>query len=360
MRVLTDAERAFIERMPKAELHVHLEGSVQPGTLLDLARQHAVPLPISDVAAARDWFTFRDFPHFIEVYITICNTLLATDDYERVLWEQALEARRQNIRYLEVTFAPTSPLNPRTSALPDVVLPGLRAARARARAELGVEIQFILDPVRSRPPEDFWALTRWFGDNLGDGLVGLGLGGSEVGNPAARYADAFAWARDAGGRLTLHAGETVGPESVRDALAVGAERIGHGVRAAEDPELVRELVEREVVLEVSPTSNVRLGVYPDYAAHPFRGLYDAGARVTVNSDDPPMFATTLTDEYVLLAERFDFTLDELAGLALRAVQAAFLPDAERAALAASFERELAELRAELLDAGRGGAGSDGE
>ena len=347
-RTLADAGWAFVERMPKAELHVHLEGSVHPATLLDLGRKHGVALPFRDVAGARDWFRFRDFPHFVEVYIAICNVLLDPEDYERALWELALDARRQNTRYLEVTFAPASPLNPRTRAVPDVVLRGLRAARRRARVELGVDVQFILDPVRGRPREDVWALACWCADNLGDGLIGLGLGGNEVGNPATRYAEAFAWARDAGARLTLHAGETVGPESVRDALAVGAERIGHGVRAVEDSALVAELVARGVTLEVAPTSNVCLGVYPSIGAHPFRALHDAGVLVTINSDDPPMFDTTLTDEYRTLAEQHAFTTDELAALSLRAVQAAFLPDAERAALAAAYARELDELRAELL------------
>ena len=347
-RTLSPAERTFIECMPKAELHVHLEGSVQPETLLALARKHNIALPIADVAGAREWFRFRDFPHFIEIYVSICEVLLDAEDFEQVVWEQALACARQNIRYQEITFAPASPLKPRSRALPDVVLAGMRAARRRASAELGVELQFVLDPVRVRSVEEVWVFARWFADNLGDGLVGFGLGGTEVGNPAGRYADVFRWVGDAGGRLTLHAGETVGPESVRDALAVGAERIGHGVRAIEDPALVTELAERQIVLEVSPTSNVRLGVYPDYAAHPFRRLHEAGVPLTVNSDDPPMFATTLTDEYVVLAEQFGFSLDELAAFALRAVEAAFLPGVERAALAAGFTTELAALREELL------------
>jgi aminodeoxyfutalosine deaminase len=350
VRELTQAERTFIERMPKAELHVHLEGSVQPETLLTLARKHAVRLPIADVAGAREWFRFRDFPHFIEIYVSICEVLLDEEDFEQVVWEQALACARQNIRYQEITFAPASPLKPRSRALPDVVLAGMRAGRRRALDELGVELQFVLDPVRIRDVEEVWVFARWFADNLGDGLVGFGLGGTEVGNPASRYADIFRWARDAGGRLTLHAGETVGPESVRDALAVGAERIGHGVRAIEDPALVAELAARNVVLEVSPTSNVCLGVYPDYAAHPLRRLDAAGVPVTLNSDDPPMFATTLTNEYIVAAEQLGYSLDELAGLSLRAVEAAFLPETERAALARSFRQELATLQATLAAA----------
>ncbi len=353
MRRLTEAERAFVERMPKAELHVHLEGSVRPETLLDLGRRHGVAYPFTDAAGAREWFRFRDFPHFIEVYVGICDSLRTAEDYERVTLELGAAARRQNIHYLEVHFSPVSPLKPRNSLLPlpDVVLAGLRAGARRALAEHGVRLQFILDPVRSRSPEEVMALACWCVANLGDGLVGLGLGGAEVGHPPTRFADAFAYARAAGARVTIHAGETAGPQSVRAALAVGAERIGHGVTSIEDPVLVAELAERGVVLEVSPTSNVRLGVAPSYAAHPFRRLYDAGVQVTVNSDDPPMFDTTLTREYLVLAEHFGFTVDELAGLSLRAARAAFLPPDERTALVTRFEEELATLRGGLFAGG---------
>jgi adenosine deaminase len=352
VRVLSESERVFIERMPKAELHVHLEGSAHPETVLDLGRKHGVTYPFDDVAGAREWFRFRDFPHFIEVYVAVCNSLLEPEDFERVTFELAQDARRQNIRYLEVTVAPVSPLAPRTSALPEVVLSGCRAGARRAAAELDVRLQFIVDAVRSRPAEHVMAIAEWTVANLGDGLVGFGLGGMEAGYPASLHAAAIALVRAGGGRVSLHAGETVGPESVWDALAAGSERIGHGVTSVADPRLVAHLVERQVVLEVSPTSNVRLGVAPSMAAHPFRDLYEAGVQVTVNSDDPPMFDTSLTNEYLTLAEQHDFTVDQLADLSLRAVHAAFLPDAERAALAAAFAAEIDALRRELLAPGQ--------
>lgn len=337
-------ERHVIERMPKAELHVHLEGSVYPETLLELVRKHGVDLPFTSIAGAREWFQFRDFAHFIEIYVTICGVLLDEEDYERISYEQAVRASDQNIRYMEVTFAPASFINPRSVALPDVVMAGLRSGAKKAREDLGVTMQFILDPVRTRGAEEVMLLARWCADNLGDGLVGFGLGGMEVGYPPEPFADAFTYVRDAGGRLPLHAGETDGPQSVWSALAVGAERIGHGVTSVHDPQLLTELVERQIVLEVSPTSNLCLGVARSYAEHPFRTLHEAGVPVTVNSDDPPMFNTTLTNEYLVLAEHFDFTLDELQTLSLRALEAAFLPDADRVALANRFRAEFATLR----------------
>ena len=330
--------------MPKAELHVHLEGSVYPETLLDLARKHGVDLPIRSVAEAERWFTFSNFAHFVEIYLSICSVLLDEEDYARISYEQALRAQQENIRYLEVTFSPASFINPRNVALPDVVMAGLREGRRRAREELGVNMQFILDPVRNRSEEEVMLFARWCADNLGDGLVGFGLGGMEVGYPPGRFAGAFAYVRDAGARLSIHAGETDGPHSVWAALEVGSERIGHGVTSIHDDDLVRRLAEEQIVLEVSPTSNICLGVARSYAEHPFRALHEAGVPVTVNSDDPPMFNTTLSNEYVVLAEHFDFTLDELEALSLRAVASAFLPADEQKALAQEFREQFLQLR----------------
>ena len=345
--MLNEAEQELVRRMPKAELHVHLEGSVRPETLLDLGQKHGVVYPFSDADGAREWFKFRDFPHFIEVYVAICNCLLTVEDYDRVTYELAEEARRQNIRYLEVTIAPASLIAPRNSATPDIVIEGCRAGARRALADVGVRIQFILDAVRSRPIEHVMALAQWTAENQGDGLVGLGLGGQEVGYPAMLHEAAISFARERGVRISLHAGETVGPESVWDALEAGSERIGHGVNSVHDPALVLHLVERGVVLEVSPTSNICLGVAPSYVEHPFRALYDAGVTLTVNTDDPPMFGATLTGEYLALAEHCHFTLDELIELNLNAIRAAFLPETERAALLAEFESEIESLRREL-------------
>jgi adenosine deaminase len=343
-RTVTDAERQFIEQMPKAELHVHLEGSVYPETLLDLGRKHGIDLPIKNMDEAREWFQFRDFAHFVEIYVAICSVLLDDEDYARITYEQALRSHAQNIQYQEITFSPASFINPRSMASPDVVLAGMRAGAKRAREKLGVTMQFILDPVRTRNEEEVMLMARWCTDNLGEGLIGFGLGGMELGYPPAPFADAFKYVSDAGGRLTIHAGETDGPESVWAALAVGSERIGHGVTSIRDPRLVAELAERQIVLEVSPTSNICLGVARDYSEHPFRRLHDAGVPVTVNSDDPPMFNTTLNNEYLVLAEQFDFTLDELETLSLRAVKAAFLPGAERTVLEDEFLAQFAALR----------------
>ncbi|MEZ4522354.1 MAG: adenosine deaminase [Thermomicrobiales bacterium] len=333
--------------MPKAELHVHLEGSVYPETLMILAEKHGRRLPFGSVEEARDWFSFRDFPHFIEVYVEICNCLQDEEDYEFITLDMARRAAEQNLRYMEVTFAPVSILNPRNSALPDVVMSGVRSGAEIAAREHNVELQFIFDPVRGRSPEEVLASAGGGSTTPGDRLVGFGLRGLELGNPASRFLDAFELVRSAGARVSLHAGETDGPESVRDALATGAERIGHGVRAIEDERLVCELAEMEMLLEVSPTSNIRLGVYPAYADHPFKLLADSGVRLTVNSDDPPMFDTTLTKEYEVLVEHFDYTIPELLELTKNAIHGSFLDAARQRAMDEAFDREIRELADEL-------------
>lgn len=342
-RPLSPAEQSLIERMPKAELHVHLEGSVRPATLLELGRRYGLHYPFNDLAGANEWFRFRDFPHFIAIYVAICHALRSAEDYERVAYELAEDAYHQRIAYLEVTFAPVTPGDPHGRPGPDVALKGIRAGARRARADFDVRMQFILDPVRTRSVDVVMEFARFTAANLGDGLVGFGLGGLEAGFPPTPFARAFAYARDAGARLSLHAGETAGPESIRAALAVGAERIGHGIRAIEDPELVRELAAPGTILEVAPISNVRLGVVRALAEHPIRALDAAGVQVTLNSDDPPMFGTTLTDEYRLVAARFGYTSEELAARSLRAARATFLPSPERERLVARFEAELAAL-----------------
>ncbi len=348
MATLEPQTREFIRRMPKAELHVHLEGSVYPETLMLLATKHDRQLPFNTVEDAQDWFKFRDFPHFIEVYLEICNCLVDEEDYEMITIDMARRANAQNLRYMEITFAPVSILNPRNPATPDVVMRGLRAGAEIASKDFAVEMQFIMDPVRGRTPAEIMAAAQWWADNAGDRLIGFGLGGMELGHPASRYADSFDLVRSAGARISLHAGETDGPNSVRDALETGAERIGHGVRSAEDPELVANLAEQQVVLEISPSSNVCLGVYDSYQDHPIRSLADAGVVTTVNSDDPPMFDTTLTEEFEILIEEFNFTLNDLVDFTFRAVDGSFLPSREKTKLRESFELEIANLRAELL------------
>lgn len=333
---------AFIRQMPKAELHVHLEGSAQPATLLALARRNGVALPFADEAAVRAWYRFRDFNHFIAIYDTICECIHTADDLALLTYELGVAAASENIRYLEVTVTTNARLRRGLSL--DDQLAGVRAGAARARDAYGVRMRFIPDIVPEQSITEAWNLVRWAVAQQDNDVCALGVAGKEVGRDNEALAPLFAYARDAGLPRTPHAGETVGPHLVWEAIALlHADRIGHGVRAIEDPKLIDTLYAMQIPLEICPTSNVLLGIYPSLSAHPVRQLWDAGVYVTVNTDDPPMFGASLTDEYRNLAAVHGFTRDELTQLSLNAARAAFLPAQEKAALVADFEAELAKI-----------------
>lgn len=333
----------FIRDMPKVELHVHLEGSIRPATLLTLAGRNRIALPVSDLEGLRAFYHFTDFDHFIQVYMTISKCLKTPDDFELVAYEHGAGMARQKIRYAEVTFTPhTSVVN---TGLPfDEVLAGLNQGRARAAADFGVEFRWVLDIVRDDPGSRH-QVAEWAVGAMDRGVVGFGLGGTERGHPAGWFADAYTLARQAGLHSVPHAGEVAGPESVWSAIRLlGAERIGHGVRCIEDPSLVEYLRQQQIPLEVCPTSNLCLGVYPSYEQHPVRWLWEQGLYVTVNSDDPAMFNTDLVGEYGALAGRLGFSAAELEQLSLNALRASFLPPERKALLEQDFVAEFARLR----------------
>ena len=347
----TQIER-YIEAVPKAELHVHLEGSIQPATLLLLAQRNNVNLPVQTVEDLQDWFTFRNFDHFIEIYFKISTCLKTSDDYELIAYEFGAHMARQNVRYAEVTFSPST--HGFSLGIPfDVFFSGLTKGRLRAQAEFGVEIRWVFDIVRDIPNVQSNRTRAEFTlevakEGMHDGVVALGLGGGEVGNPPERYAKWFEKALEAGLHSAPHAGETFGPESIWGAVRVlSAERIGHGVRSIEDSELVEYLAERHIPLEICPTSEIRLGVYSDLAAHPLRDLYSAGVPVTINSDDPSLFNTTLNDEAKLLAVPFDFDINTINEILLNGVRCSFLPAVEKQTLEAQFQAEMTKLQREL-------------
>ena len=339
--------QAFVAAMPKVELHVHLEGSIRPATLLALAERNGVPLPAADLGGLRDFYRFTDFDHFIRVYFTVSGCLKTVDDYALIAYEFGADMARQSVRYAEVTFTPKT--NVDYTGLPfDAILEGLNDGRVRARADFGVEMAWVLDIVRDAL-ESRHVVAYWAAGALDRGVVGLGLGGPERGHPPEPFADAFAFARAAGLHSVPHAGEVVGPESVWGALrSLHAERLGHGVRSVEDPALVDYLREHQVPLEICPTSNLRLGVYASYAGHPIRRLWDEGLCVTVNSDDPPMFETDLVTEYGALAAHLGFSARELEQLSLNALQASFLPADRKEEMKGSFVHEFRRLRARHL------------
>jgi adenosine deaminase len=339
----------FIRRMPKVELHVHLEGSIQPAILLMLARRNGVTLPADDEAGLQRWYRFTDFRHFIEIYLTISACICGPEDIELIARDFLRQQAAQNIRYSEVTFTPYTHFSLNRRIPFDEQLDALTRARAWAAQELDTHCNWVFDISRSvRPLEHALTVAEWAISGQDCGVVALGLGGLEAGHPPELFAEAFSLARAAGLAAVPHAGEVAGAESVRGALeTLGACRLGHGVRCLEDAQLVETLRARQIPLEVCPTSNVCLGVAPTLAAHPLPRLLDAGLYVTLNSDDPPMFNTSLNEEYLRVAETFGFDAAQLEQFALNAVRASLLPAERRAALAREFRQQFSTLRGEL-------------
>ncbi|MBZ0315743.1 MAG: adenosine deaminase [Anaerolineae bacterium] len=333
----------FIRAMPKVELHVHLQGSTRPETLLKLAQRNNIPLPSDTVEGIREWYTFRDFPHFVEIYGIICRCIQSPDDIE-LLGREFLEGQAaQNIRYTELTYTP-----PRYLPF-DEQLDALNRARAWGETALGVTMNYIVDIPRECEVEVGNLIADWAISGMGKGVIALGLGGPEVDNPPEKYPEAYAKIKAAGLISIPHAGETVGPESIRSALKFAdAVRLGHGVRCLEDPALVEELRQRQIPLEVCPTSNVCLKVVDTLENHPLPRLLEAGLYVTLNSDDPPMFNTTLTEEYMRCADTFGFDTARIEQFVMDALRVTILPADRKAQLANAYQAEFADLRTRYL------------
>lgn len=346
---------AFIRAMPKAEIHIHLEGAIAPATVLTLARRHnrLHTLPAQDLDGLRRWFVFSDFPHFIRVYVAISDLLRTPEDFALIVEDCGADMAAQNIRYRELTVTSYTHTHLQEKGLSiEDLLAGLETGRRRAKEQHGVEMRWVFDVPRNvsfpnrrstHNPLDYDPRPAQItleqaiaGQNRG--VVGFGLGGFEVGAPPEPFAHAFAQAKAAGLRCVPHAGETCGPESVWGAVnELGAQRIGHGVRAMEDPALLTLLRERQIPLEINPTSNVCLHVYRSLAQHPFPHLDRMGLMVTVNSDDPPLFNTDLCQEYEALAHHFGYDRTNLARIARNAFLAAALESPVKEALLAEFD-----------------------
>lgn len=285
---------------PKIELHVHLEGTVRPARLLEIARRNEVGLPASTVAEMAALYEFRDFAHFLEVWVLTTSALRTARDFRQVVTDYAAEAAGHGAVYLEGIFTPAEAV--RRGASWDEVFSGFCDGAQEARELHGVQVELTPDIPRSYPAEDAELTARHAIAYRDRGVVGLGLGGLEAQYPAEPFAAVFALARDGGIGSVPHAGEVAGPASVRGALdALHADRIRHGIRAIEDPGLVREIAARGVVLDVCPISNVRTGAVPDLTAHPLPELVAAGVSCSVSTDDPAMFGTDLTADYAAAA-----------------------------------------------------------
>jgi adenosine deaminase/aminodeoxyfutalosine deaminase len=296
--------------MNRAELHLHLEGSVEPSTLLEIDPT----LTREEISAA---FAHSDFDGFIQSFIWVNRRLQTPAHY-------AIAARRlferlasEQVAYAEVT------LSVGTILWKGQDFPAIYAALQREAARAPIAVRWILDAIRHFGPDSAKPVFAYAAERVNDGVVAIGIGGTEDRGPATWFKELYAEARDRGLRLTAHAGETCGPESVWQAIEIGAERIGHGIRSIEDPKLMEYLRNHQIPLEVCITSNVCTGAVPSLQAHPVRGLFDAGVPIVLNTDDPALFGCTLESEYQLAAEQFGFTPQELARMAQNSFLYAF-------------------------------------
>lgn len=347
----------FIIDMPKAELHIHLEGAIQPATLLRLAERNGVTLPFRDEAEMADFYQFRDFAHFIEVFIVVCDSLRTPEDFALVVTDLGEDAARQNIRYHELHFNPEPHVRRRGLRFEEIMA-GINQGRDEVRDRWGIELRWIADGVRDAEsgPASVDLTVDWISAlPEAGGVVGLGLGGNEVGFPPDLFTGAFARARAAGLHVVAHAGETTGPATIRNSLdLLGVERIGHGIRAIDDPALVARLATEQIPLEICPTSNLRTGVVSNLRHHPLRRLDEAGVLVTVSTDDPALFCATLTGEYRLLATEFGYGVEDIERIALNSVRASFLPADAKAVMLDEFTTAYRDLRQKHgLDAANG-------
>jgi aminodeoxyfutalosine deaminase len=329
--------QTFIAGLPKAELHVHHVGSASPRIVSELAARHPAAGVPSDLEALKEFFTFRDFAHFIEVYLAVVDLVRTPEDVRLLTYEVAREmAEGQNLRYAELTCTPYTsvvrgiPIQAYTEAIED--------ARVAAERDFGLVLRWIYDIPGELGVPGADATLDYALHHAPDALVGFGLGGPEIGVPRPQFQPHFDAARATGLHSVPHAGETTGPETVWDAVRLlGAERIGHGISAAQDPDLLAHLAAEGIPLEVCPSSNVATRAVERLEDHPLPTIVAAGVPVTINSDDPPMFGTTLVEEYAVAARLLDLDEEGVADLARAAVRASYAPDGVRASLLAEID-----------------------
>lgn len=327
--------RALIEALPKAELHLHLEGCVEPATLAELSRRHNTPLPTEnnryDIRGSGDALTeetvqrlysYKDFSGFMLAFKAVTERLRTPEDYELITYRLMQKLARQNVLHAEV-YVSVGVVHWRGQEF-EPIFEGLERARQQGEKDFGVSLLWIFDAVRHFGVEAAEKVFEIAARLRERSVVGIGIGGDERRAPAELFKELYKKAADRGLRLTVHAGETVGPESVWGALNIGAERIGHGLTIPGDPELMEILATRQTPIEVCLSSNLRTGVCSQIKKHPVKTLFENGLMVTLNTDDPEMFQTSLCQEYELARQEFEFSDDHLHELARNSFEASFL------------------------------------
>ncbi len=329
---MTSEIENFIRRLPKAELHLHLEGTILPTTLVELSARHdGRALTLREAEAL---YQFRDFTGFIEAFKAVTRRLRDPEDYELAAWRMMQRLAAQGVVHAEVyiSVGVIYMWRKHDPACFEPIFAGLERARERAARELNLSLYWIFDAVRHFSVAEAERVFRKAAEMRAayPSVIAIGLGGDERLAGSAAFHALYTNAAQAGLRLTNHAGETTGPEAIWEALAIGSERIGHALSAIQDPVLIEELKQRNIAMEMNPSSNVRTGVCASFTGHPLRRCFDRGLLVTINSDDPAFFASDLANEYLLAHTQQGFSGDELRQLAANSIRASFLPEAAKA------------------------------
>ncbi len=325
--------RAFVQGLPKAELHLHIEGSLEPELLFELARRNGVSLPYASVDALRNAYAFDDLQSFLNLYYAGAGVLLTERDFYDMTMAYMQRARADGVVHAEIMFDPQTHTG-RGVAM-ETVFAGIARALREMRAATGITSYLILSFLRHLPEDDAFAALAAalpLRERYRDLWIGIGLDSAENGNPPEKFARVFARCQELGFRLVAHAGEEGPAAYVRDALdLLHAERIDHGVRSEEDPKLLRRLIDEQIPLTVCPLSNLKLGVVQDLRHHNVARMLRGGVMVTINSDDPAYFGGYVGDNYMACAQALELSRPELAALAQNSIKASFLPDAEKTA-----------------------------
>jgi aminodeoxyfutalosine deaminase len=335
------ANRSLIHALPKAELHLHLEGTVAPETLAELSRKHdAVPLTLEQ---AQKLYGYADFHGFMMAFKAVTQRLLTAKDFELVTYRMMESLHRQKVLHAEV-YISVGAVHWRQHEF-EPLFEGIERGRERGTRDFGVSVLWIFDAVRHfgvEPARRVFELAVQYKDR---NVIGIGIGGDERRGPAEPFRSLYDYAAENGLRRTAHAGETTGPGSIWEALNIGAERIGHGLTAIQDADLMEILATRQVPVEVCLTSNLRTGCLTDLQQHPVRRMFDEGLLLTLNSDDPAMFHTSLTKEYEIAQDLFGFTDEHLRELARNSFEAAFLQAEKKVQFLERFDAECNRLMA---------------
>src|SRR5712671_4250408 len=311
----------FILSLPKAELHLHLEGSIEPATLLELRQRHG--MAGASLAEVEQLYNYADFAGFLLAFKDVTAHLQTPEDYELITYRLMESLKSQNVLHAEVFVSVGVCLWRKQDFT--AIFEGLERGRQRGEKDFGISLLWIFDAVRqfgAEKAQSVLDLAIQFRDR---NVVAFGIGGDERAGPPEWFAAAYARGAEHGLHLTAHAGESAGPESIWGALNLKAERIGHGLTAGQDVELIGALAEREVAIEICVTSNLRTGCCTELAQHPVRRYFDQGLMLTLNTDDPAMFRTSLVEESALVPEAFGFTDEHLRELARNSFEASFLP-----------------------------------